>query len=349
MSYSTTTVATTDTRPPKPSPDSTAQGQRVSASSLKSLLSCSTSFYYERILKLPSKTWKKTYVGLCLHSILECLRNPRHRDHYEVIIGPDSTKSLNCVNYKRSPSINRMIRHWAARHSLEPELLADVNIMLWVALVLVDFHWDNADRDPKTNKPITYGPEHEFLLTLPDGTRIKGFIDDMAQVGGILHIRDWKTYGKRQGADELPNNVQAAIYQLYAWQKFGLPARVEFVALRHPPTNRTPNKHLQIVEPASPEHLEGLALWVQSMASRIKQFSLDDALISPCQDEGFCLRVCTHYAPHPYWVVAKKTDPNGLEPLSSHLSLDEATKACDTESMILLERHHPGCIAKWVG
>lgn len=316
---------------------------RVSASSLKALTSCSLAFYYERILKLPTKEWAKTTVGLLVHSLFECLRNPRHRKHYDAIV-----MDAKRVDYTLSPAVYRLVRMWVAKHQLTPDLLLDLNVMLWVGLVLTDFHWTGADKDPITGAPLIYGPEHEFKLTLPDGTVIKGYIDDMAQVNGIMQIRDWKSYGKRQTADELPNSIQAAIYQLYVWQAFGLPAEVHFVALRHPPTSRTPMKHLQIVEPASATHLAGLVEWVQSMAGRVAQFSLDDALISPMDDFGFCRNVCTHYAPHPYWVVCRADDPQGLTPISSHLSLDKASQACE-DGGIVLERHHPGCMVKWNG
>lgn len=312
------------------------------------MTSCSLAFYYSRVLKLPEKEWPRTIIGTIVHAIFESLRNPRHLKEYQLIVGEASAKDPNSVDFRRSKSVARLVQFYQRKHGIAQELIDEINPMLWVGLILIDFHWSKADKDPKTGAPMIYGPEHEFMLTLPDGTQIKGFIDDLAQVGGELIVRDYKSARSKFTANETINSIQAAIYQLYCYQKFGKIPRVEFVFLRHPPTSRTPNKHLQITPPPSPAHLEGLTLWVQSMAARAKQFSLEDALAAPSSDDGFCQRVCTHYAPHPYWVVAAKQDPQGLSPLSSHLSLDAAQKVCESEGVIL-ERHHAGCMAKWPG
>jgi len=318
---------------------------RISASSLKTLTDCALSFYYSRVLRLPEKQWARTVVGSLVHSIFECLRHPRHRDHYDLLVGDRSS-----VNYRRSPAVARLVRMWAQKHGITDDLLADLNGMLYVGLALLDFHWYRADLDPVTAKPRIYGPEHAFEITLDDGTVIKGFIDDMAVVEGTMIVRDFKSARNKPTQAEIPDNVQAILYQLYVWRTFKLPARVEFVYLRHPPTARSKTKHLQIVEPASPVHLEGLLSYVRAMYARINSLTLEEAATNPHEDLGFCQRVCTHYAPHPYWTVHAKDDPTGILPhLSAHLDLDSAKKAAQDGAHVILERVHPGCHAKWRG
>ncbi len=318
---------------------------RISASSLKALTDCTMAFYYDRILKLPQKQWPRTIIGSLVHSIFECLRNPRHRKHYDLIVHSDKQG----VSYQLSTPLARLVNMWQEKYTIEQDLLTDLNELLHVGLNCIDFHWSAADLDPVTGARRVYGPEHAFHMKLADGVEVKGFIDDMAVVNGVMNVRDFKSAKNKPSMAELPNNVQALTYQAYCWLTFGLPARVEFVYLRHGPTKRTPTKHLQIVEPASPTVIAGFLDYVSHIYGRINQFTLEDALQSPHEDIFFCQRVCTHYAPHPYWVLCKADDPKGLSPLSSHLSVDKAQEACDNAAngSTILERYHKGCMSRW--
>lgn len=320
-----------------------AKRRRVSASSIKALCHCSLAFYYARILKLPEKQWSRTVIGTLCHSILEALRKERHRRHYDLVVKPGEG-----VDYRLSPAIVRLVGWYQRKHRIDQALIDDLNDMLHVAINCIDFLWTKADVDPATGKPLIYGPEHEFSLILDDGTEIKGFIDDMAQMAGIMEIRDYKSAREKPPKKEVPSTIQALIYQLYVWLTFGLLARVTFVYLRHPPTKRHPRLHLQVVEPSSETHLKGLASYVKAISARVNAFELEDAYIQPCEDIGFCQRVCTHYAPHPYWVVCAEDDPNGANPLSRHLSLDEASEAAqNVPKGHILERRHQGCALRW--
>lgn len=318
---------------------------RISASSLKALADCTMAFYYSRILKLPEKEWPRTIIGSLVHSIFECLRNPRHRKHYDLIV----LKTKDGVWHELSPAVKRLVKMWKDKYNIDQSLLDDLNEMLHVGINCTDFLWEKADIDPVTGTPKVYGPEHAFTLILPSGAEIRGYIDDMAVVDGVMVVRDYKSAKNKPPMADLPNNVQALMYQLYVWLTFGLPARVEFVYLRHGPTKRTNDKHLQIVQPVPVAAFTGFIDHLENLYPRINQFSLEDALSSPHDDIFFCQRVCTHYAPHPYWVVCSPSDPEGLTPLSSHLSLDLASKASyPIEGSTILERRHAGCMSRWV-
>lgn len=318
----------------------------LSASSIKAFMSCALAYYYERILKRPTKEWPKTIMGTLAHAIFEALRKERHLKAYnEVISAPNGG-----VDYRLSPSVARLVAWYQRKHKIEDKLLADLNGMLFVGLKLIDFQWVNADKDPVTGKPITYGPEHEFTITLDDGTKVRGFIDDMGQVGQRLVIRDFKSQGKRWDKEELANNIQGFIYMLYAEQAFNLPASVEFVMLRHPPTSRLPDKHLQVMGSVSDDHKVGLQEYVKNVARTLREgLTLEKAMLNVETDEGFCRNVCTHYAPHSYWEVCAKSDPEGLQPLSRHLSVDKAQEAAHSGGHLVIERHHAGCAVRWRG
>lgn len=318
----------------------TPKRTRVSASSIKLLLHCSMAYWYARVLKLPEKVWPRTVIGSLCHSLFECLRHARHRHHYDAITAPKTS-----VDYTLSPAVARLVRAWKVKHGIADDLLADLNAMLYVGLILVDYHWEKADRD-ETGAPKAYGPEHEFDLVLRDGTEIKGFIDDMAEQDSVMVVRDYKSQRYRFDADELSNSIQAAVYQLYVWSRFGKLARVEFVLLRHPPTKRTPDKHLQVVPPASPMHLGGLTDYIQSVSARVNQFGLEDAWSSPCQDVGWCRNVCSFYKPMSYWSLVKRGDP-AQTPIKGYPIDTPPTEVAPDE--MLVRKEHPGCLAAWRG
>ncbi len=317
---------------------------RISASSLRSLTDCSLAFYYRRILNLPEKDWPKTIIGSLAHSIFECLRHERHEHHvYLITVG-----NKEGIDYSRSRAITRLVRMWQSKYKIEQILIDDINDLLHVGINCTDFFWEKADKDPETGKPLIYGPEYPFSFTLEDGTEIRGKIDDMAVVDGVMNVRDFKSAKNKETVADVPNNVQALTYQAFIWLTFKLPARVEFIYLRHGPTKRTPTKFLQVVEPVSDMHILGFLSYAKWIYGRINQFSLEDAYLSPHEDIFFCQRVCTHYAPHPYWVVCSADDPKGLVPVSSHLELAKANESCKNGQTIL-ERFHKGCGIRWSG
>ncbi|MDZ4786947.1 MAG: PD-(D/E)XK nuclease family protein [bacterium] len=255
---------------------------RISASRLKSLKQCSWKFYCNEVLKLPETTHPKTIVGSLAHSILECLLNSRHRKHYiSIMSGIPSIYNCN--------SIARLVVWWQNKHKIKPELLEDLNSMVMVVLTLTDYFEEKADE--------VFKPEHEFLFTICEGKyQIKGFIDRMARTGDLMIIKDYKTQGKRFDEDELANNFQAAMYQMYVMKKFDLKASVQFIMLRHPPTNRTPYKHIQTVSARTKEELEGFESYLEYIGSIFSNFGMEHATMNFCadnpKDKGFCTYVC---------------------------------------------------------
>ena len=307
---------------------------KVSASAVKELTQCSLSFYYNRMLKIPQKVWPRTTIGSMTHSILECLANPRHRHHYDLITSPGSR-----IDYTLSPSVERLVRAWKVKHSISDELMEDLNGMLYVGLVLSDFHCEGAVK--------VYPPEHEFVLDLGDGVEVRGFIDRLADMGDHLVVKDFKSQRNRFTSKELDDNIQAFVYQMYCMETFGKPARVEFVMLRHPPTSRTPQKHLQIVPPSTKAQLAGLKEYLKEMGKVMNDFSLEEAVRCPNTDEGFCQRVCSYYKPLDYWALVPRANPTITTPLKTY-SLDNPPQdGYDKESHILVRRQHLGCLHMW--
>jgi hypothetical protein len=271
-------------------------------------------------------------MGSLAHSILESLANPRHRHHYDLITAPGTR-----VDYSLSPAVARLVRRWKEKHSISDELLADLNGMLYVGLLLIDFYFTKAVK--------VYEPEHEFNLDLGGGMVVRGFIDQLADMGDHMVIRDFKSQRNRFTANELADNIQAFVYQMYCMEAFGKPAKVEFVMLRHPPTKRTPEKHLQIVEPSTSSQLAGLKEYLKVMGKVMNDFTLEEGLRSPCSDIGFCQRVCSFYAPLDYWATVLKTDATQA-PIKT-FPLDKPPTEWDRGTLALVKKRHEGCLAKW--
>lgn len=264
----------------------------LSASRLKTFLSCSWIFYCEYVLKIPSATHPKTKLGSLAHTIFEVLQKPRHKKHYDIIMA--GKKSV----YNSKP-IARLIKSFLAKNpDITPILVADFDSLVLVGLEN-DFFCFGAEK--------ILPPEHEFLLDI-DGMLIKGYIDILAFYKDKAKIRDYKSQGKRFTDDEMENNIQAGIYQLYVNRKFNIPAEVEFVMLRHPETKRTPGKHLQTVPPYNENELSGFVEYLKYLDEQVQNFSLEKATenLKAQTDDGFCKRVCQFKNPMEYYILLDK-------------------------------------------
>lgn len=304
--------------------------RRVSASRLKSLDSCSMQFYLSEYENIPQKVWAKTHAGSTVHSILEALRRDRHRAHLDLV------KATGTIY--ASPAISRLVRAWVAKTKMGPDIVEPIDDMAMLVLNQTNFL--------DTGATQTFDPEHEFKLTLKNGGVVKGFIDRLAIYGGAYNdtggtqhavITDYKSQGKRFTANELRDNYQALTYQLYVWRAFGIPATVEFIMLRHPATSRTPEKHIQRVEPSTPAQLAGFETYLEHMHQVLQGFGLSQAYAHFHDDVGFCERVCSYRHPMDYLILRKvKTkEVVGTFMLDNppHIGQDEYVETA----------HHKGC------
>lgn len=294
--------------------------RRISASRLNAIEQCTMKYYLNEICGLPEKTWARTHAGSCVHAILESLVKPKHRAHYDVI------KAANTIY--ASPAISRLVKRWQARTKMADEIVADIDSMCMVALNHTDFLDEGAVR--------RFDPEHEFKMTLPSGGIVKGFIDRLAQYPHRWVIWDYKSQRNRFSVEDVRDNYQSLTYQLYLWRTFGALAEVRYVLLRHPPTKRTPDKHIQITPPATPEQLIGFERYLDHMWHVVNAFGLPEAHAGLCSDGGFCRNVCSYYAPLRY--LALKDESGAI--LSTHM-LDNPPHPLYNQTVV--EMSHPGC------
>ncbi len=294
---------------------------RVSASRIKSLHKCSYKFFLNEIERLPETTHPKTIVGSICHSIFECLKRPRGRKYYDIILASGSLSGT---------PFTRLVKMWQNKHKIAQSLIDDIDMMVLVALRHTNFYNDGATR--------TFPPEHEFKLELTTAI-LKGFIDDLSFYGDIAKIRDYKSQKEKFSKKELASEMQAAVYQLYVWKAFGMLSEVEFVLLRHPPTKRHPNLHLQVVPPKTPDQLRGFEVYLNHMGSLFKNFGLENAYSDFAADDRdrkyFCEYICQFKSPFDYQSVTK----NGV--VVKNYSITDDVKLQPGEQLEI--RKHEGC------
>lgn len=315
---------------------------RISASRLKTLQTCTMTFWYEEIKKLPSNTHFKTLAGSTVHEVFEVFFHPKRINLLRKTLL--STKFAEFA----SPPIRRLIQIKLNNYGISDRVtVLDIIELLEVAFQGIRPHFVDSRRN--WSPPDKWFSEKRFQITLPSGAVISGFIDLLLVWSDRIIVCDLKSQGAKFPQASLPHNVQAIMYQTAIFKEYGIIPAVEFVMLRHAPTTRTPFKHIQRVEAPSPRVLAGLEYYVDSIYKDVNQFGLEDALSRPNPDQGFCERVCPYLRPFTYWVVTSCEDPSGDSPISSHLTLDKAKASCNQPNTMILEKTHKGCMARWSG
>jgi hypothetical protein len=265
--------------------------RRLSASRVKLLNDCSWRFYASEYLLWPEKIWPRTHVGTIVHSVLECLYRRKHWGVYDII------KEANTIT--AAPSVMRLVRAWQYKTKVDDTLIADVDPMVMLVLNHTNFRDEGAVR--------RFEPEHEFTMTLRNGGKVRGYIDRLVAYSSGWVVWDYKSQKTRFTEDETFDNFQSLVYQWYIWKTYGELASVNYVMLRHPPTSRTPNKHIQTTPPATPAQLEGFERYLEYLYETINSFTEEDGKAAmKTDDEGFCRNVCSYYTPKVYLSIKKR-------------------------------------------
>ena len=304
---------------------------RLSASKIKSLHQCSYKFWLNYFKHLPETTHPKTYAGTVCHCVFEALcRNGRKKlleDVVEKGFSKETSKSL-----WRYYEI--LVKKYKIIDSVSEHIPAMMDVGAKYVLPILEKY-----------KKARVEVEHEFVLN--NGKyEIKGFIDLL-----IIHdegalIIDYKSQGKKFSAKEMEFNVQAIVYQLAVWKEFGLESSTEFIMLRHPPTKRHPEKHIQKVDFVGEDALNGMEDYLEYLQNIVDKFSTKDAeeKFLADSDKGFCIYVCQFRKPFFYLSVV---DGDGNVQKNFNESEEEEAKsfARKAKGGRLLRKKHSGCPA----
>ena len=227
---------------------------RLSASSIKSLTTCSWLFYYNYHLRGPQDTNEKTVIGSAIHEFYEVLSKKRHKKLVDEFIN------------NQILSENKVLYSFTVRILKKYNLSFDKWIKDFENLIIAGLSDDFYQKDSIES----YDPEYEFTLTSKDYI-VRGFIDKYAKFeGDRIKIFDYKSQAKMFTEEEISSNIQAQIYQLAIYKETGLPSDVHFKLLRH---NKT-----QVVEWVGIEAIKGLESYLNYLADYLKDFNQDKAM-----------------------------------------------------------------------
>jgi len=174
----------------------------LSASRIKTLETCSWTYWCNYHLKLPEKQNAGASRGTVCHLVFELLLNPRHKKHY---VNVQKRASI-----KGSPAIDRLvIKHLKKLNIYETEHYELVDKMILTGLDY-DFFLKGANLGEA---------EQEFLISNENPRyKIRGFIDKngIYDKDGTFKIVDYKSSKAKFKDDDLTSNIQALTYTLAA-------------------------------------------------------------------------------------------------------------------------------------
>lgn len=228
----------------------------LSASKIKTLSTCTWLWNAQYKLKLPRTSNKGADLGTIAHLVLECLLNPRHKHHYDVLI---KNKNLS-----KSKSIARLILKHLSKMGHDESELNLVNDFLQVALG-VDFYIQGFELGE---------PEFKFEIQNENPKyHILGYIDKYATKDGIVKITDYKTQKQKFSGKDLTFNVQAMMYQL-AIKKLWPKTRksfVNFIMLRF---KKNPVQTVSY----SDDIIRGFESYLEYLTEYLKDFTYEKAI-----------------------------------------------------------------------
>lgn len=240
------------------------QKERIlSASRIKTLETCTWSYWCNYHLKLPQRQNEGALRGTICHLVFELLLKPRHKRHYDdIVLGG----SITC-----SPAVAGLVLKNLKRDRIKHDLPmdSDQNFSLMDKMILVGLSHDYTCKGGTIDKP-----EYEFLLESDSPKyKIRGFMDKpvLYKKKKVVKIIDYKSSKNRFPQKELPSNIQAMAYSLAAKKEWpGYKPVVEFLFLRHP---RKPTQTIEF----SDEELEGLEYYLEHCFSIINNYSEETA------------------------------------------------------------------------
>ena len=300
----------------------------LSASRIKTLETCSWSYWCNYNLKLPQKQNEGALRGTVCHLIFEMLIKKKHKKHFTLVT---ENKSI-----KGSPAVLRLVLKHLVKmeNSFSLPMTNDDNYNLIDEMILVGLNYDFFGEGGSVDSP-----EYEFLLESEDPKyKIRGFMDKPIDYEDKLKIVDYKSSKYKFRGEELTSNVQAMAYSLAArkiWpHKKSL---VEFLFLRFP---RKPSQILEFND----DQLLGFEYFLAEVYKKINSFSLEDAKANYAKDSyknAWLCKIgawrCPYIDGYTYWQLTDKDNKVISKSLKNDLVAGKGQK--------IVEKSYEGCPA----
>jgi hypothetical protein len=258
----------------------------LSASRIKTLETCSWTYWLNYHLKIPQRSNDGSDRGTICHTIFELLLNKRHLKNYKRII------KKNAIDGDKG--VDKLVKKLSAKVKLD-----ESNYKLLNDMILVGLKNDFFGEGGKIVKP-----EYDFDITNEEPKyHIKGFIDKPIKIKKEMHIIDYKSSKYKFRGDDLEANIQAMMYSLASkklWPK--LKPIVKFLFLRFP---KQPIQELIFTD----EQIKGFEHYLEHINDYVNKFDEESARANfavdsqknkwMCQVGGW---KCPYKDPYKYYV-----------------------------------------------
>lgn len=305
----------------------------LSASRIKTLETCSYSYWCNYHLKLPQKQNEGAARGDIVHVIFEALLLSRRKKYVAAIL-----KAGSAYIY---PSIERLVRIKLNKYGF----LTEENVKMVEDMLLVGLSSDFFSKGASELGE----PEKEFIIENEDPKyKIKGFIDKHSIFeDGTVKIYDYKSSKSKFKDEEIISNHQAFTYTLAvkkapAFKEISDKIKkviTKFIFLRFPknPVQETPE--------ISESELAGFEYYLAHMYEVINSFTVKDAHSNFAADKEktkwLCKAgktwKCPYYSPFEYYEVRNEKD----EIVKGYFKDELPTKLKDGHKAVLKKYH--GC------
>tara|TARA_R110002020_G_scaffold2759_1_gene12964 strand:- start:8800 stop:9795 length:996 start_codon:yes stop_codon:yes gene_type:complete len=271
----------------------------LSASRLKTLETCSWSYWCNYHLKVPQKQNEGALRGTVCHLVFEMLIKKKHKKHFNKLIKAGSIKGSSAVYRLIKKHLTQM------ENDFDLPMTNEENWELMDDMILVGLNCDFFGKGGRVDKP-----EHEFLLENENPKyKIRGFIDKpiIYKKGKKIKIVDYKSSKYKFRGEELHSNIQAMVYTLASQKEWeGYSPTVEFQFLRHP---RSPLQQLEFTK----EQLKGLEYYLAHSFGVINNFTEETAVTNFAADtkkNSWLCKIgkwrCPYIDPYDYFVIIDK-------------------------------------------
>lgn len=297
----------------------------LSASRIKTLESCSWTYYCKYHLNLPDKSNSGAKRGTICHLIFELLLKPRHRKHFDGLLSSGDTYS------------NSSIRRLIFKHARKEGINNDEDLNLINEMVIVGLKSDFYAKGG-----VMQDPEFEFKIE-GDGYKAKGFIDlpILYEKEKVSKIRDYKSSKAKFRGEELTANTQAMLYSIASkkyWPQYK--PKIEFIFLRFP------KKPVQPVE-FSDDELSGFEYSLKYVYKKVVDFGEKDAkenyAADHVQTKWLCQAGTTWVCPfkNEMWFYSIYDKDNNF--VKSFLTIEEANANKVGEDQVIKKFKYDGC------
>lgn len=269
----------------------------LSASRIKTLESCSYTYFAQYLLKLPNESNSGSCRGTCCHLVFEMLSKPKHKHYYD--------KLIKSGTFNAAPAIKRLV----CRGLKKDGFLTDENVELCDKMIQTGLKYDFFATGAESQDS-----EYEFIIDNENPRYIvKGFIDKINKYKDSIKLLDFKSSKAKFTKDEIDANLQALIYTLACRKKIAPEIKkvmVEFLFLKFPrqPVQKSPE--------FTDKQLSGLENYLAYIFQIINNFDEKMAVSNLAKhsekNSWLCGRgatwICPYKNPRDYFILKDKDD-----------------------------------------